>query len=309
MNAIDVTKMDIKRDIVPKRIFVVPYRGREQHKSLFLRQMKYVLRNVPKDDYKLILVHQKDDRIFNRGAMKNLGFVWARNKYPQNYRDITFVFNDVDTMPFDENVFSYETEMNKAKHFFGYKFAFGGIFAIKGANFERINGFPNYWAWGMEDNAIRNRWVRIFGERSIDYSEFIEINDEEKMMNMMYLFHGIMKTIDINIANKLKGDNGLAGLMTLRDVHFDDSHMDDDYLLDVTHFTCEYPENDIELVQNRGGRIPINKRATGVNRPHTPVLPIAHIPQHPRPIMTPQQPETKPNIQYAMRTSLNMYRR
>ena len=59
-------------------IIIVPYRDREQHKFYFDRHMKYILENY---DYEIIFVHQKDNRPFNRGGMKNIGFLYAKNKY------------------------------------------------------------------------------------------------------------------------------------------------------------------------------------------------------------------------------------
>ena len=43
---------------IPKIIFIVPYRDRENQKNLFLRQMKYVLEDIPSTDYKIYFSEQ-----------------------------------------------------------------------------------------------------------------------------------------------------------------------------------------------------------------------------------------------------------
>ena len=88
---------------IPSFIFIIPYRDREQQMLFFKRQMTYVLEDYDKDDYRIFFVHQTDKREFNRGAMKNIGFLAVWDMYPNDYKNITLVFNDVDTMPYTKN--------------------------------------------------------------------------------------------------------------------------------------------------------------------------------------------------------------
>ena len=175
---------------VPKLVFIVPYRDRVQQRDFFIRHMSYILEDMSPSDYRIYFVEQCDNRSFNRGALKNIGFLAMRNKYPNDYKNITFVFNDVDTIPYTKGFLDYNTSQGIVKHFYGFKFALGGIFSIKGNDFERINGFPNFWAWGFEDNLINKRVSNagIF----IDRNQFYPISDK----NIMHLSDGLIRSVN-----------------------------------------------------------------------------------------------------------------
>ena len=106
---------------IPKFIFIIPYRDRVEHKEFFTVYMKHVLEDIPKTDYEMYFVEQKNTLPFNRGAMKNIGFLALKYKYPNDYKNITFVFNDVDTVPYSKNIIDYETTPGIVKHYNGFK--------------------------------------------------------------------------------------------------------------------------------------------------------------------------------------------
>jgi hypothetical protein len=156
-------------------IFIVPYRDRPQHLHFFKEQMAKVLSTIPKTDYKIYILHQLDERKFNRGAMKNIGYMVVKELYPNDYKNITLIFNDVDTMPYTKNFLKYDTVPGVVKHFYGYKFALGGIVSITAGDFEKTGGFPNFWAWGYEDNTLKKRVDNV--ALKIDYDQFYPIKN------------------------------------------------------------------------------------------------------------------------------------
>ena len=109
------TKEEIK---IPKKVFIVPYRNRIQQKFFFCNQMSFILEN--ETDYEIYFSHQCDSRQFNRGAMKNIGFLSIKKKYPKHYKNITFIFNDVDTLPFHK-IFDYQTTPGTVMHYYGFE--------------------------------------------------------------------------------------------------------------------------------------------------------------------------------------------
>jgi hypothetical protein len=181
---------DVITQTVPKLIFIVPYRDREQQKSFFIRQMLYVLEDINKDDYAIYFAHQCDNRDFNRGAMKNIGFLAMKQKYPNDYQNITFIFNDVDTMPYTKNFLNYDTTHGNVKHFYGYTFTLGGIVSIKGSDYEKSNGFPNLWAWGYEDNMFQQRVLSC--GLHIDRSQFYPMMDK----NILQMKDGLERVVN-----------------------------------------------------------------------------------------------------------------
>ena len=197
--------------IVPKRVFIVPYRNRVQHKFFFSKYMSFILEDC--DDYEIYFSHQCDARTFNRGAAKNIGFLAIKDKYPNDYKDITFIFNDVDTIPFNK-IFDYQTTHGVVKHYYGFKYALGGVVVMKGADFERINGFPCFWGWGMEDNALQKRCDGY--NLTVDRSVFYEIGSPE----ILQLFDGISRIISKKDPWRGENDDGVDGLRTIHQLKF-----------------------------------------------------------------------------------------
>lgn len=202
--------------MVPNLVFIVPYRDREQQLFFFRNYMKYILEDYRPGDYKIFFSHQTDKREFNRGATKNIGFLAVKEMYPDDYKDITFVFNDVDTIPHKKGLLKYNTNIGVVKHFYGFVQALGGIFSIKGRDFEKINGFPNYWGWGFEDNSMNARVLKN-EMMTINRDNFFKIGDN----NIIQLFDSVTRSIVLKNKQKFTNDNHIDGLTAIRNLTYD----------------------------------------------------------------------------------------
>ena len=239
------------KETIPKLIFIVPYRDREEQRRFFDLQMKKVLEDY---DYRIIYAHQKDNRSFNRGAMKNIGFLYAKSIFKNDYQNITFVFNDVDTMPFTKELLNYDTTLGNVKHFYGYQFSLGGIVSIKGADFEKTKGFPNYWAWGYEDNAFQRRVLKA--GLKIDRSKFYPILDK----NILQLTDGLTRIVNRGeydrYVDEVKYNNDTDGIGSIFHISF--NYDDSNNFLNITTFKTPIEENSNanEIHDMRSGAIP-----------------------------------------------------
>ena len=214
---------------IPKLIFIVPYRDREAQKNMFTRMMEFILED---DNYEIYYAHQKDDRPFNRGAMKNLGFLYVKDKYPQDYKNITFVFNDVDTLPGIKNLWDYTTKKGEVKHFYGYKFALGGIVSILGEDFERINGYPNFWGWGFEDNTLNIRCIN--NGININRNKFYAYGHND----ILQFNNSLERKIDDDSLNKYRRDNGKNGIDQISNIKYKETSISrNNYIIDFTTWT------------------------------------------------------------------------
>ena len=196
---------------IPKKIFIVPYRDRERFLYVYMNHMSWILEDE-KDPYEIIISHQNDTRPFNRGAMKNLGFMYAKKKYPDQYKNIIFIFQDIDTMPGKKNMMNFNTTPGVVKHYFGYHYALGGIFSIMGNDFERVNGFPNFWGWGFEDNTINDRCKN--NKIIIDRSQMYSISSKK----ILQYVTGPYRMVDNKAVHKLRTVSAHKGLSEITNV-------------------------------------------------------------------------------------------
>jgi hypothetical protein len=234
---------------IPNKIFIVPYRNRPEQKFFFCKWMSFLLEH--EKNYEIYFSHQMDQqRSFNRGATKNIGFLAMKQKYPNDYKNITFIFNDLDTMPFNR-IFDYQTIQGVVKHYYGFEHSLGGIIAIKGEDFEMINGYPNFWSWGMEDNYLQRRCEK--NGLKIDRSQFHQIGSPQ----MLQLFDGISRII--NRKDSKRRNNDKTGLSTIYRLKYtidtisknetDNIYhgaLDNFYYINISHFLTENKFEDDE---------------------------------------------------------------
>jgi len=141
------------------KIFIIPYRNRDGQLRVFLNHMKYLLEDMSPNEYRIYIVHQADKRPFNRGAMRNIGFLEAKKDFPDTYKDMDLVFHDLDNLIGEKNIVEFTTKRNEVNHIYGnYKGSnLGGIFVMKGSDYEKSGGYPNFWGWGWEDTLLGRR--------------------------------------------------------------------------------------------------------------------------------------------------------
>jgi hypothetical protein len=225
-------------EIIPSVVFIVPYRNRHQHKMFFLTYLTSILPENLK--YEIYFSHQCDIRSFNRGATKNIGFIAVKNKYPEHYKNITFVFNDIDTLPFTY-LFDYQTIPGIVKHFYGFTYALGGIVSITGEDLEKTNGYPNFWGWGMEDNVLQKRCEKY--NITIDRSHFYKIGNQ----NIIHLFDGVSRIINQKDPYRATHDNGIDGISTIHGLKYTIDN-ESNNLIDNLHSNCHPNKENIFFI-------------------------------------------------------------
>ena len=237
--------------MIPKYIFIIPYRNREPEKIHYTVYMKYILEDYDINSYKIYFVHQCDKRPFNRGGIKNIGFLVIKDLYPNDYKNINIIFNDVDTVPSQKNLLNYDTTHGTIKHYFGFKHVLGGIFSIKGSDFEKTKGFPNLWGWGLEDNEMLKRAKN--SNLKIDYSNFYHIHDKN--------------IININTNNNKKllslqdtwyyKENMLDNINDIKNLKYDINNN----IINVYNFDTKinYQNNNYKYEELKNNKIQLNK--------------------------------------------------
>jgi hypothetical protein len=135
--------------------------------------------------------------------------------------------------------------------------------SILGKDFARINGFPNFWGWGYEDNLLQTRAINA--GIKINRDVFFDVNDNE---NILHFSHGTERNMNVydfkQFQNKTKN-----GLYTIYELEF--KMGDDNDFVNILNFKTPYEENkgSTFVYDLHKGNMPLNPRGKRVNMPMT----------------------------------------
>lgn len=174
---------------------VVPYRDREEHRARFVPHLRgWLARHQPDIPYRVTIVEQENGLPFNRGTLKNIGFVLGAEA-----SDYT-VLHDIDYLPDDADygwaphptaILRHGAESrpvapgrSAATVTSDLDSTFGGVLLLPNTVFRAIDGYSNlFWGWGYEDFdfSLRMRARRIeMGRRA---GRFIPLDHDNEGFN------------------------------------------------------------------------------------------------------------------------------
>ncbi|KAJ8729325.1 hypothetical protein PYW08_000906 [Mythimna loreyi] len=139
---------------------IVPFKNRHRHLDIFLPHIHNFLmkQNI---HYRLYIVEQQDEKIFNKGILFNVGVKTAMgHKFP------CIILHDVDLLPLDaSNLYvctndprHMSASIDKFRFTLPYEKLMGGVVALKAEQYVAINGYSNrFQGWGGEDDDFFHR--------------------------------------------------------------------------------------------------------------------------------------------------------
>lgn len=165
-------------------IIVIPYRNRQKHLDYFINNTVPLIEKLM-DNTLVVFIEQEEGKMFNRGAILNIGFTIFKDKTKY------FITHDVDINPteyFIKSKYNCELDKNYIQGLFTSIYnTLGGIVKIRNDDIFDINGFPNnFWGWGAEDTALQIR--ATFYKKNI--SKFL-LNDKSDKSKYMKRFDDI----------------------------------------------------------------------------------------------------------------------
>jgi hypothetical protein len=180
----------------------VPYRNREAHLHEFIPKVSKYLKDQG-IDFHMYFAHQTDDKLFNRGATKNIA---AKHAFEDGCDYI--VWHDIDMIPEEEGGCDYSyptdaprhiaTQISQMDYQLKYHEYFGGAVLFTKEQVEATNGYSNnYWDWGMEDDDL---FWRCYKEGLTNNTYLAEVNDQ-----IILKFNGKTSKVKIPYQERFRG--------------------------------------------------------------------------------------------------------
>lgn len=171
-------------------IIIIPYRNRKVHLDAFIAKVIPIFQKVLKS-FKVVIVEQADGKLFNRGALLNIGYQEYKSQSP----DAWFFNHDVDVYPNEACVEKYYLSQPYNNNTANAGFCgiitppcdtLGTVIKFSAPEFATCNGYPNnFWGWGVEDKALQNRVelagipiTKVFYHNSPELSNWFEIKND-----------------------------------------------------------------------------------------------------------------------------------
>lgn len=192
----------------------IPYRDRKEHLDKLIPHLskKLTEKNI---DHSFYVGHQIDEKLFNRGAMKNIA---AHKAFEDGcdyiaWHDVDMLTNDSNNLPGGDysypkkNPIHIATKLSKYNYGLGYDQYFGGVVLFTKNQAYQTNGYSNnYWDWGQEDDDL---FWRCYYEGMTTGRNFKTYNNKK-----IYHFNGINSFCSIptnrEISSTLKNDHTIS---------------------------------------------------------------------------------------------------
>jgi hypothetical protein len=191
----------------------IPYRNRKEHIERLIPHLSKKL-NEQGIDHSFYVGHQIDDKLFNRGAMKNIAAHYA-------FEDGCdyIAWHDVDMLSYDTNMpggdYSYPednpihiaTKLSKYNYGLGYDQYFGGVVLFTKEQAYATNGYSNeYWDWGQEDDDL---FWRCYYE-GMTTGKIFKTYKNKKVLNFNGKDSSYSITTDREISSSLRNDHTIS---------------------------------------------------------------------------------------------------
>ena len=206
----------------------IPYRNRKEHVERLIPHLSKLLTEQG-IEHTFYVGHQIDEKLFNRGAMKNIA---AHIAFEDGCDYIAW--HDVDMLSYDieghiggdysypeENPIHIATKLSKYNYGLGYDQYFGGVVLFTKEQAYNTNGYSNdYWDWGQEDDDL---FWRCYYE-GMTTGKIFKKYEKKKVLNFT-------------------GDNSFISIPTNREIS---STLRDDHTISIL-FNAEQQEDKVPI--------------------------------------------------------------